>query len=263
MHVKLIKWVKEHKIWAGIIAIGLFLLPILIVHSLFKLTAPCNWLVANWSAGEVLDYCGNVLGATATITAIILTIIFTQENQKGERRLSIKPHLQTEYQPIFNRDKAMEQVAKSAIFVMYPHDEGESIGSSYQPPYFLKESEKKEPEREILNTLNLNRTYYIILYTISNVGAGNALNLSFTINDRHIVPPFSLTVSDTKVFVILLKAELLKDKTRSLRFKYEYQDVASIAHYEQHETIVLLEEDNGSLNSRQQMNDVISQPKEI
>lgn len=261
--MKLIKWAKEHKIWTVIIAIALFLFPILIVHSLFKIAAPCKWLAANWTAGEVLVYFGAVLGAAATITVIILTIIFTQENQKAERKLSIKPHLQTEYQPIFNRDKAIEQVANRAVFVLFPHNEFEGIGSTYEPPYLLKKSEEKDPQREILSTLNFSRKYYIIKYTVSNVGAGNALNLSFTINDKLVIPPFSLSVSDSKVFVILLNAELLKDKTRSLHFKYEYQDCASIAQYEQHETIVLFEEDNGSLNSRQQMNGLISQPKEI
>ncbi|MDR3585545.1 MAG: hypothetical protein P4L59_09490 [Desulfosporosinus sp.] len=118
--MKLIKWAKEHKIKVGVIVIILFLLPILIVHSLFKITASCNWLVANWTAGDILVYSGELLGATAAISAIILTIIFTQENQKSERQLSIKPHLQTEHQPIFKLDKAKEQVANRAIFIVFP-----------------------------------------------------------------------------------------------------------------------------------------------
>jgi len=149
---------------------------------------------------------------------------------------------------MFHSDKAIERVANKVIFVVYPYDKSERIASSYEP---------------ILNVLDFNREYYIIQYTILNVGAGNALNLSFKTNDKPVIPPFAQAVSDTKVFVILLKVELLKGKKRSLCFKYEYQDVASIEQYEQHETIVLIEEDNGSLNSTQQMNDIISQPEEI
>ena len=261
--MNLIKWVKEHKIWSAIITIALFLLPIMIVHNLFKITAPCKWLNANWTAGEVLGYCGDVVGAAATITAIVLTIIFTQDNQKGERKLSIKPHLQTDYQPVFDWEKIIGQVDNRAVFVVYPHDETERISSSNEPPYLLRKSDKKEPTREIIKALDCSRRCYIIQYNVANVGAGNAVNLSFTIDDKPVIQPFSLTVSDTKVFIILLKAELVKDKARSIYFKYEYQDVASMARYEQHETIVLLQEDNGSLNSSQQLNGVISQPKEI
>lgn len=261
--VKRINWIIEHKIWAGMIGFGLFLLPILMVHTLFKISAPCKWLVPNWTAGDVLLYCGAVLGASATILAIILTIIFTQKNQKDERRLSIKPHLQTEHQPIFNTDKAISQVSNKAVFVIFPHNESESIGSTYEPPYILRKPEETAKEREIISVLDFSRRYYIIQYTLSNVGAGSALNMSFTIDDKVVIPPFSLRVNDAKVFVIILKAELLKETTRSLRFKYEYQDVASIAQYEQHETIVLFKEGNGSLNSRQLTKDVISQPREI
>lgn len=261
--MKLIKWAKEHKIRIGIIAIVLFLFPILIVHSLFTITSPCKWLIANWTAGDVLVYCGEVFGAVATIIAIIFTIIFTQENQQIERKLSIKPHIQTEHRPIYNSDKLMGLVNNRALFVTYPIDEREIIGSSYELPYFLRESEKKDPEKEILKTLDSLRKFYIIQYTISNAGAGNALNLSFTIDANPVIPPFSLTVNDTKIFVIILKAELLKDIRRSIQIKHVFQDVASIAKYEQHETITLLKEDNGMLKLSQHLNDLLSQPQEI
>lgn len=263
MYVKLIKWAEEHKAWVGIMAIVLFLFPILVVHSLFKIIAPCDWFIANWTAGDVLVYCGEVFGAVATIVAIIFTIVFTQENQKVERKLSIKPHLQTEDRRIYNSDILMGLVANRALFVIYPLDESEIIGSSYELPYFLKESEMKNPQREILKTLDFLRNNYIIQYTISNAGAGNALNISFTIDGTPVIPPFSLAVNDTKVFVIILKEELLKDIRRSIRLKHVFQDVASIAKYEQHETITLFKEDNGTLNSSQHLNDVLSQPKEI
>ena len=263
--MNLIKWAKEHKIWVGIIVIILVLLPILIVHSLFKITAPCNWLVANnWTAGDVLVYIGEVLGAVATISAIILTIIFTQENQKNERKLSIKPHLHAEHQPIFKTDRVKEQVANRAIFIVFPLNESENVTSSYEPPYILtksNEDQQKDPIREILTTLDFCRKYYVLQYTISNVGAGNALNLIFKINDKPVIQPFSLTVNNTKTFVVLFKAELL-DKPCSIQFKYDYQDVASIARYEQQETIVLFREDNSSLNISQQIDKVLSQPKE-
>lgn len=263
MYLKIIKWIKEHKIWTVTISLVVILLPIVIVHILFKVPAPFEWLVANWKAGEILGYFGNVLGAVATIIAIVLTILFTQENQKSERKLSIKPHLQTEYQPIFNLDTAIEQ-KKQAVFIEYPFDKNENIGSTYDPPYILEKYNKKEdPESSILHKLEFLRSYYIIKFTLRNVGAGNAVNLTFTLNDKPVVTPFSLIVSDKMVFVIIFKAELIQDTTRYLNLKYVYQDVASIARYEQHETIILKKEKDGILNSGRNVNDVISQPEEI
>jgi len=203
---------------------------------------------------------------SSNIIAIILTIIFTQENQKRERKLSIKPHLQTEYHPIFNTEKAKKLVSDRAIFIMYSHDENdesEIISSTYEPPYLLQKSKTEDPQKNIIRELAYWRKYYITKYSVSNVGAGNALNLSFTINNKPVISPFSLTVNGTKVFVIIFKAELLKEKERPLYFKFEYQDVASIAKYNQHETIILFASDNGSLNSKQDMNNIISQPEEM
>jgi len=76
--------------------------------------------------------------------------------------------------------------------------------------------------------------------------------------------PFYFTVhNNTKVFVIIFKAELLKNKTRSIEFKFEFTDVASMAKYEQHETITLFMTEYGTMTSYQNTDDVISQPKEI
>jgi hypothetical protein len=174
--LKVIKWIKEHKILTVTIALIMSLLPIVIVHILFKIPAPFEWVVPNWNAGEILGYFGNALGAVTTITAIVITILFTQENQKSERKLSIKPHLQTEYQPIFNLDTAIEQKNNQAVFIEYPFDENEKIGSTYDPPYILeKYNRKKDPESEILNKLESYRSFYIIKFSIRNVGAGKGV----------------------------------------------------------------------------------------
>jgi hypothetical protein len=84
--MKFIKFINEHKVIFVLIVIGIFVLPIIIVHILYKFTAPYTWLVAEWEAGDLLNYCGAMLGAAATIIAIILTITFTVENQKIERK---------------------------------------------------------------------------------------------------------------------------------------------------------------------------------
>ena len=48
-----------------------------------------------WDGAELLGYYGSILGAVATIIAVVMTIKFTIKNQKEEKKLSIRPYLQT------------------------------------------------------------------------------------------------------------------------------------------------------------------------
>jgi len=78
--------------------------------------------------------------------------------------------------------------------------------------------------------------------------------------------PFSLVANNSKEFIIILKSELLNKlnkRNRFIRFNFEYEDVASIGKYEQHERIELYLEDDESLNTRQAVNDILSMPKDL
>jgi len=262
--MKFIKFISEHKIISALIAIGIFVLPIIIVHVLYKLTTPYTWLIAEWEAGDLLNYCGAVLGAAATIVAIVLTIIFTVENQKSERKLSIMPRLNTTYIPKFIRKDTILKEGQ-IVYITYPLDEKENIGSSHEPPHFLRKAEE-DKVKGILESLSFYRENYIIHYTISNIGAGNAINIKFAIDGKQIMQPFSLVANNSKEFIIILKSELLNKlnkRNRFIRFNFEYEDVASIGKYEQHERIELYLEDDESLNTRQTVNDILSMSKDL
>lgn len=58
----------------------IIVLPIAI-HFLFKQDFNIKWLYAEWSAGDVLGYCGTIIGALATIIAVYITIKHTKEEQ--------------------------------------------------------------------------------------------------------------------------------------------------------------------------------------
>jgi len=88
--VKLLEYIKKHKAHSALFALAIFLLPIIIIHCLFKLSAPCNFLAAEWSVGELLEYCGAILGAIATIIALIATIQFTVKQNRIAQEHEIK-----------------------------------------------------------------------------------------------------------------------------------------------------------------------------
>lgn len=259
--MRFIKLIGEHKVVTVIMASAIFILPIIIVHVLFKLNTPYNWLAAEWGAGDLLTYCGVMLGAAATIIAIILTINFTVENQKNERKLSIRPCLDTVYVPKFIRiDNIMKE--DRLVYITYPIDEKGNIGSSHEPPYMLTKADE-DKIKGILDSLSFYRDNYVIHYTVSNVGAGNAINIKFEIDGKQIMQHFSLIAGNYKEFIIILKPMLLNNRNHFIRLNFEYEDVASIGKYEQHECIEFYLEDDESLNSRQAVNDIISMPNEL
>ena len=71
-----------------------FVIPI-VINWMYKTPAKLPIFAMSWEAKDVLSYYGSILGAVATIIALTATIKFTRENQKEERKLSIRPYLQT------------------------------------------------------------------------------------------------------------------------------------------------------------------------
>ncbi len=196
----------------------------------------------------------------ATIMAIVLTIMFTVENQKSERKLLIRPCLQTTYIPQFIR---IDKVIKEGliVYISYNINGDENIKSLLQPPYILKKAEE-DKNKAALNFESFYRQYHIIHYTVSNVGAGNALNIKFLIDGKPTIPPFSLVANNSKEFIIILSSKLLNNHNRIIQFNFEYEDVASLGKYEQHERINFFREDDELINTSQAIENLLSMPKD-
>lgn len=64
---KFFKWIKEHKVYTIVIGIVVPLLPVLIIHILYKINIPFDFLVAEWSAGELLQFYGAYLSFLGTV----------------------------------------------------------------------------------------------------------------------------------------------------------------------------------------------------
>ena len=63
----------------------------LAIHIVFKISAPTSIITAEWSAGEILDYVGSLLGALATIVALRWTILEERNGRAEEQRLAAIP----------------------------------------------------------------------------------------------------------------------------------------------------------------------------
>lgn len=67
-------WLKRHKILITIISFVIIFGVPLIIHVLFKIKAPNSFLVAEWSAGDLLSYYGSILAFLGTVVLGILAL---------------------------------------------------------------------------------------------------------------------------------------------------------------------------------------------
>lgn len=89
--IKVIKWIREHKLYTALIAISIFLFPLLTVHILFRIPCPIPSLEAIWGSGDMLSYIAgfeSLLGTgTLSLLALWQNLKFKEENDKKDELL--------------------------------------------------------------------------------------------------------------------------------------------------------------------------------
>lgn len=75
-----IAWVKKNKVKTILIIMGLFFLPLMIVHLLFKWNTGISFFYAEWSAGDLIEY---IAGFEAFIGTVVLGIIAVWQTSKA------------------------------------------------------------------------------------------------------------------------------------------------------------------------------------
>lgn len=77
-----IPWVKKHKIKTILFIIGLLLVPLIVVHLLFKWNTGYDFISAEWSAGDLIGY---IAGFEAFAGTVILGIIAVWQTDKANK----------------------------------------------------------------------------------------------------------------------------------------------------------------------------------
>lgn len=169
----------------------------LAIHLLFLFDAPCELLDATWESGDVLGYCGSIIGAFATIGAMVVTIRQTAENAETDRRNAVKPLAVLSLSPwpceISHERGLEERRAEDTDYALVDlpillrsEGRGESFGISY--PERINETvgadilsalgagwtNESNPfaERNVKSLLSFTRI------ELQNLGTGPAINLS-------------------------------------------------------------------------------------
>ena len=80
---------KGKYIWMSLIVLTVLLIIVpLIVHILFEIKAKTEFFEANWSAGDMLNFCGTTLSGVGTIFLSILALYQNACFQKINNRLT-------------------------------------------------------------------------------------------------------------------------------------------------------------------------------
>lgn len=83
---KILNWINNHKILVTIITVLVFIVPLIVIHILFKSTAIHSWFVATWSAGDLLGYIAGFVSLLGTVFLGLITVYFAdQANEINER----------------------------------------------------------------------------------------------------------------------------------------------------------------------------------
>ena len=251
-----------------------FVIPI-VINWMYKTPAKLPIFAMSWEAKDVLSYYGSILGAVATIIALTATIKFTRENQKEERKLSIRPYLQTSkfnytsFEGIPTTKDVIYMDIKPNI-VNYQGGVPDDISGIidlknkriFDKTYNL---DGIDNGMYISNVNNYFSSRYLLCYEIKNCGAGNAINVSLNINSRCFVPSFCVTTTESAKIMFILNKELLElSGEYVLKIAFVYNDIASLGKYYQTETIIFSNKNKyGELKTIQRADGLLTPPMEI
>lgn len=116
---KVIEWIGKNKRKMIIIIVLIIVLPMLITHILFKIKTGCEYIYADWNAGDLLGYFGDVLSFVGTIVLGYVSITQTEKaNSLSDELVQLewekrKPFLDIipnqKYKLYFSNDNNMNQ----------------------------------------------------------------------------------------------------------------------------------------------------------
>ena len=154
---KILDWIKKH-VWQTIlIVLGLFFLPLSLVHIAYRITAVSPWFASICGAGELITY---IAGFEAFIGTVFLGIVAVRQNDKANElnELMLK---REEKRDFYERQPLIDHTNLSSTTISNLRSlSGEEFSSSMC--YFQKDYAghrgKKDDARYVCLSFDLNNT---------------------------------------------------------------------------------------------------------
>lgn len=173
-----------------------------------------------------LGFIGSILGAGATIFAVIITIINETKRQKKNDILKSKPWITSKSDLLFKTEQIENAKKEKSIYVYLTDDKKHLTWViDEKPPYYIDGLQQFE------------RDECVVKYVIKNVGGNTATYFNFSINNDIVIPQFALSVGDERNLVLILP--LINNKDTEYKLKLEYGDVVSDTKYYQQEAFLV------------------------
>lgn len=224
--------VRKH--WKLFLLFGIFFVLIIpfIINLLFKFDIGIKYAQAEWSADGLLGYLGTLIGASATIISVILTIRFTDKQQKEDRIIAAKPWLTSTTSLLCFKEEIQDEENGQTLFVSLNSEDLFAVS-------------KHIPFRVNKDTYEFNKADCAIRYVLKNVGGNTATNISITLNNYPLIPNFALESTGTRVFVFVLPLKA-HEKETYYELCFSYGDIVSDTRYEQKETLIIQKDTPGN-----------------
>lgn len=84
---RILEWINKHKKLSVLLIVATILVPIIVIHILFKIKTNCYWITAEWKAGDVLGYFGDVLSFVGTVVLGYVAICQTERANNISEKL--------------------------------------------------------------------------------------------------------------------------------------------------------------------------------
>jgi len=190
---------------------------------------------------NLLSYYGSILGAGATIGAVVLAINHNRKLFEEEQILSTKPFLETKFKSLPKDVSPIENTIDKLFYLTYS----------------MKSKHISLSNLSLFPVQNFYPDPVIIEYTLSNVGAGNALNLKIVINEVVVSSNFVVPVNKQIIFYILFDFIEKRNVNEIIDITFFYSDVHSKMIYEQIDKFVILP------SGKCHQSNLISSPKQL
>lgn len=175
---KIIKWISTHKILGIFIVLFVFLLPLVVIHCLFKCRSGVSWLEAEWQAGDVLNYIAGFEALLGTVVLGAVTVYQSDRANEANERLSKENNYlqKISIQQMLPLIKVTELTVRKTRIIDYPiNRDSNSVWVSNRTT-----ADKSEPHIAVYPQLQNNGQGYLkrVEITFENISAGPISQIS-------------------------------------------------------------------------------------
>lgn len=226
----MIKWTNKEKLFLCITLISIILVPI-VIHIMYKIDFGIELLYSTWSSGEILQYCGSILTAILAIIGVYYTIKVNRQNDLENKIIESRPYLRTNFIQLLSFEE-LESINDNLNRVCLWNESGSMS-------FNLNNNQTKMHFINSYGSYKFLDENMIICYEIENIGLGNAMNFSLSINENIFFPELIICKNEKIRIYILLHKKIIGTTGIKISIVLNYDDVININKYEQKESLFI------------------------